>query len=213
MVGRTTISVKYMVSGCFSLCTDGFNLEILPPDFVMQRQILINVIVFAAYVLNLPLNTQRPHHCSQRAGKWSFILAHDSRPIYRAPTYIAVPLLGPQQLRYIRSTLYIFTKYLFYYNSTWSTNFLWPSATPYGIVNWSTSVQVTVCCFCAANSGIEQSWLQQSIRTTSVKFLLKLIKNWYIDQSSYWNVFYMLKYPVYLSLWGWWMLWWVPRGW
>ena len=35
----------------------------------MQRQILINVMVFFAYTLNLPLNTQRPHHRSQRAGK------------------------------------------------------------------------------------------------------------------------------------------------
>ena len=35
----------------------------------MQRQILINVMVFFAYALNLPLNTQRPHHRSQRAGK------------------------------------------------------------------------------------------------------------------------------------------------
>ena len=72
----------------------------------MQRQILINVIVFVAYVLNLPLNTLRPHYRSQRAGKWSLILAHDRRPIYHAPTYIAVPLLGPHQPRYIESTLY-----------------------------------------------------------------------------------------------------------
>ena len=35
----------------------------------MQRQILINVMIFFAYTLNLPLNTQRPHHRSQRAGK------------------------------------------------------------------------------------------------------------------------------------------------
>ena len=35
----------------------------------MQRQILINVMIFFAYALNLPLNTQRPHHRSQRARK------------------------------------------------------------------------------------------------------------------------------------------------
>ena len=35
----------------------------------MQRQILINVMIFFAYALNLPLNTQRSHHRSQRAGK------------------------------------------------------------------------------------------------------------------------------------------------
>ena len=72
----------------------------------MQHQILINVIIFVAYVLNLPLNIQRSHSHSQRAGKWSLILAHDRRPIYRAPTYIAVPLLGPHQPRYIGLTLY-----------------------------------------------------------------------------------------------------------
>ena len=71
----------------------------------MQHQISINVILFVAYVLNLTLNTQRSHSRSQRAGKWSLILAHDRRPIYRAPTYIAVPLLGPHQPRYIGLTL------------------------------------------------------------------------------------------------------------
>ena len=33
-------------------------------------------------------------------------MAHDSGPIYRAPTYIAVPLLGPHQPRCIGLTLY-----------------------------------------------------------------------------------------------------------
>ena len=73
----------------------------------MQHQILINVIIFVAYVLNLPLNTLRSHSRSQRAGKWSLIMAHDRRPIYRAPTYIAVPMLGPHQPRYIGLTLYV----------------------------------------------------------------------------------------------------------
>ena len=72
----------------------------------MQHQILINVIIFVAYVRKLPLNTQRSHSRSQRAGKWSLILAHDRHPIYRAPTYIAVPLLGPHRPRYIGLTLY-----------------------------------------------------------------------------------------------------------
>ena len=72
----------------------------------MQHQILINIIIFVAYVLKLLLNTQRSHSRSQRAGKWSLILAHDRRPIYRAPTYIAVPLLGPHRPRYIGLTLY-----------------------------------------------------------------------------------------------------------
>ena len=36
--------------------------------------------------------------------------AHDSRPIYRSLTYIAVPLLGPHQPRYIGLTLYMARK-------------------------------------------------------------------------------------------------------
>ena len=72
----------------------------------MQHQILINVIIFVAYVLNLLPNTQRSHSRSQRTGKWSLILAYDRRPIYRAPTYIVVPLLGPHQPQYIGLTLY-----------------------------------------------------------------------------------------------------------
>ena len=76
----------------------------------MQHQILIIVMIFFAYALNLPLNTQRPHHRSQRTGKLGLcrrILAHGSRPIYRAPTYIAVPFHGPHQPRYIGLTLYL----------------------------------------------------------------------------------------------------------
>ena len=87
------------------LCTEGFNLEILPCSFVMQSQILINVIIFVAYVLNLLPNMQKPHYRSQHARKWSLILAHDSHPIYRALTYIVVPLLGPHQLWYMESIL------------------------------------------------------------------------------------------------------------
>ena len=74
--------------------------------FVLQHHILISVITFVAYELNLPLNMEKPHYRSQLASKWSLILAHDSRPIYHALTYIAVPSFGPHQLRYIESTLY-----------------------------------------------------------------------------------------------------------
>ena len=88
------------------LCTDGFNSEILPRSFVMQCQILINVNIFFAYVLNSPLNTQRPHYRSQHTGKWNLILAQDRHPIYRTLTYIAVPLLGSHQPQNIESTLY-----------------------------------------------------------------------------------------------------------
>ena len=63
-------------------------------------------MIFVAYELNLPLNMEKPHYRSQRTGEWSLIWAHDSRPIYRTLTYIAVPLLGPHQPRYIGLTLY-----------------------------------------------------------------------------------------------------------
>ena len=63
--------------------------------------------LFVACVLNLPLNIQMHHYRSQRARKWSLILAHDSRQLHCAPTYIAVPLLGPHQPWYIESTLYM----------------------------------------------------------------------------------------------------------
>ena len=79
------------------LCPDGFNLEILPGGFVMQRPILINAIIFFAYVLDSPLNMQMPHYCPQCAGKRSLILARDSLPIYCTPTYIRVPLLWPHR--------------------------------------------------------------------------------------------------------------------
>ena len=73
---------------------------------VLQRHIVISVIIFVAYKLNLLLNMEKPHYRSQRAGEWSLSLAHVSRLIYRGLTYIAVPLLGPHQPRYIESTLY-----------------------------------------------------------------------------------------------------------
>ena len=65
-------------------------------------------MIFVAYELNLPLNMEKPNYRSQRASEWSLIWAHDSRPIYRALTYIAVPLLGPHQPRYMGLTLYTY---------------------------------------------------------------------------------------------------------
>ena len=58
-------------------------------------------------MLNLWLHMQNPHYHSYRAGTRNMILTFDSRPIYSALTYITVPFLGPQQPRYIESTLYI----------------------------------------------------------------------------------------------------------
>ena len=74
-------------------------------------------MIFVAYELNLPLNMEKPHYRSQHAGEWSLIWAHDSRPIYRALTYIAVQLLGPHQPRYIGLTLYHYSATLFHTRS------------------------------------------------------------------------------------------------
>ena len=79
---------------------------LMSSNFIMLCQLLISNMIFVAYELNLPLNMEKPHYGSQPAGEWSLIWAHDSRPIYRALTYIAVPLLGPHQPRYIGLTLY-----------------------------------------------------------------------------------------------------------
>ena len=57
-------------------------------------------------MLDLWLHLQKPHYRSYRAGTRNIMLTFDSRPIYRALTYIAVPFLGPQQPLYIESTLY-----------------------------------------------------------------------------------------------------------
>ena len=72
-------------------------------------------MIFVAYELNLPLNMEKPHYRSQRTGEWSLIWAHDSRLIYRALTYIAVPLLGPHQPRYMGLTLYIYIQIILEY--------------------------------------------------------------------------------------------------
>ena len=74
--------------------------------FYVRQHILISVIIFVAYKFSLPLNMEKPHYRSQRAGEWSLIRVDVSRPIYRPLTYIAVALLGPHQPRYIESNLY-----------------------------------------------------------------------------------------------------------
>ena len=70
------------------LCTEGFNSEILLRGFVMHRQIMINVNIFVAYVLNLPLNTERPNYRSnaQVNGTWFWLMTD--------AWYIALPLIS-----------------------------------------------------------------------------------------------------------------------
>ena len=88
------------------LCTDGFNLEILPRGFVMQSQILINVIIFVAYVLNLPLNTQRPYHRSQPAGKLGLNFGSWQSPdISRSQLYRATIAWTPPTAMYREYTV------------------------------------------------------------------------------------------------------------
>ena len=69
-------------------------------------------------LLNLWLHMQNPHYRSYRAGTRNMMLTFDSRPIYRALTYIAVLFLGPQQPRYIESTLYYGFPVWFYSKNT-----------------------------------------------------------------------------------------------
>ena len=89
------------------LYTDGFNLEIVTCGFVMQRQILINVIIFVAFVLNLPLNTQRPYHHSQLAGKLGLDFGSWQSPdISRSHLYRGTIAWTPPTAIYIGSTLY-----------------------------------------------------------------------------------------------------------
>ena len=64
------------------------------------------ITLLFVYMLNLWLHMQNLHYRSYRAGTRNMMLTFDSRPIYRALTYIAVPFLGPQQPRYIGLTLY-----------------------------------------------------------------------------------------------------------
>ena len=91
------------------LCTDIFNLVILPRDFVMQRQILINVVIFVACVLNLLLNPQRPHYRWQRAGKWSLIFGSWQSPdILRSHFYRSTIAWTPPTAIYREYTVFWF---------------------------------------------------------------------------------------------------------
>ena len=105
MAGGTTIYAKYMASGClfmhrwlwFGNSTTRFCNA--TPNFDKCHYIRCLCAEFAA-------KHTGPITAHKALENLAWILAHDSRPIYRAPTYIAVPLLGPHQPRYIWSTLY-----------------------------------------------------------------------------------------------------------
>ena len=106
MAGRSPISTKTNVFQVDYLCQDGFNSGKSTKRFCNATSNFDKCHYIRCYVLNLLLNTQRSHSRSQRAGKSSLILVHDRCPIYRSPTYITVPLIGPHQPRYIGLTLY-----------------------------------------------------------------------------------------------------------
>ena len=115
----------------------------------MLRQILINMIIFVVYVLNLKLHTQNPHYHSQHAEIWNLISAHDSRPIYPAPTYIAVLLLGPHQLHYIESILYkCCVCVLSHYSRNLALRILLQLVHHSGRLRWYGHVQRATSCMC-----------------------------------------------------------------
>ena len=85
---------------------DYLGLNIVLRSFVMQRWISMKDHTTLCLHAELWLHMQTPHYRSYRTGTRNMMLTFNSRPIYRALTYIAVPFLGPQQPRYIGLTLY-----------------------------------------------------------------------------------------------------------
>ena len=101
----------------------------------MQRQILINVMVFFAYALNLPLNTQRPHHRSQRAGKLGLDFGSWQSPdISRSHLYRGTFPWTPPTAIYRAYTVLI--------------------------TYWSTMSQITAWCLMAPSHYLNQCWLE-----------------------------------------------------
>ena len=103
MAGMAAISAKYMASSRLFM-RRRLSFGNSTTRFVLQRQLLISDMIFVAYELNLPLNMEKPHYRSQRAGEWSLIWAHDSRPIYRL--YRGTIAWTPPTAIYIGLTLY-----------------------------------------------------------------------------------------------------------
>ena len=122
-------------------------------------------MIFVAYELNLPLNMEKPHYRSQRAGEWSLIWAHDSRQIYRALTYITVPLLRPHQPRYIGLTLYLSQKWSDCHETkskhiNWTHGLkcdhrVWPWPWPW---SWIFKAKYEICSISAKSGPIATKW-------------------------------------------------------
>ena len=91
----------------------------------MQRQILINVMIFFAYALNLPLNTQRPHHRSQHAGKLGLDFGSWQSPdISRSHLYRGTFPWTPPTAIYRAYTVIIIVSYLLWSIFHWLDNYI-----------------------------------------------------------------------------------------
>ena len=106
MAGRASISAKCIVSSLVIYAEITLVWTLYCAVLLCNVEFRWKIILLFVYMLNLWLHMQNPHYRSYRAGTRNMMLTFDSRPIYRALTYIAVPFLGPQQPRYIGLTLY-----------------------------------------------------------------------------------------------------------
>ena len=106
MAGRASIGAKCIVSSLVIYAEITVIWTLYCAVLLCNVEFRWKITLLFVYMLNLWLHMQNPHYRSYRAGTRNMILTFDSRPIYRALTYIAVPFLGPQLPRYIGLTLY-----------------------------------------------------------------------------------------------------------
>ena len=106
MAGRASIGAKCIVSSLVIYVEITLVWTLYCAVLLCNIEFRWKITLLFVYMLNLWLHMQTPHYRSYRAGTRNMMLTFDSRPIYRALTYSAVPFLGPQQPRYIGLTLY-----------------------------------------------------------------------------------------------------------
>ena len=107
MAGRASIGAKCIVSSLVIYAQITLVWTLYCAVLLCNVEFRWKITLLFVYMLNLWLHMQNPHYRSYRAGTRNMMLTFDSRPIYRALTYIAVPFIGPQQPRYIGLTLYL----------------------------------------------------------------------------------------------------------
>ena len=109
------------------LCGDYLGLKIVLRSFDMQRWMSMKdhtaLCLHAEFVAT---HATPPLSLISRCRTRNMMLPFDSRPIYRALTYIAVPFLGPQQPRYIGLTLYMGRSLLIFSDVTFKMAAWWP---------------------------------------------------------------------------------------